>query len=115
MTRDYTQNIHRAGASFTIDPMGRVMMPSARAIKREWRNAQLPYGLWRCEDGRVVLFNRHYQPIYERLPGGIVQHANRYEWVAFVQQEFIYDDGTPIGKSILLGLRQLQSWGVLRP
>lgn len=37
------------------------------------RHYQLPYGWWTCSDGTVVLFDRQYQPIAERLPSGEVR------------------------------------------
>ena len=35
----------------------------------------LPYGRWRCADGREVLFNRFYEPIWERT-GRVVRHGH---------------------------------------
>lgn len=59
------------------------------------RRAFLPYGMWRCEDGREVLFNRYYEPIHERRAGGPVQPANPKEWVSRIAVEmWFYDDGT---------------------
>jgi hypothetical protein len=46
----------------------------------------LPYGRWIAEDGRVVIFNRHYTPIWERVPNGTVQRANPHEWICWVSQ-----------------------------
>lgn len=48
--------------------------------------ATLPYGCWVCVDGRVVLFNRNYSPIWERLPDGTVQRANPQEWIDWTDQ-----------------------------
>jgi hypothetical protein len=39
------------------------------------------YGRWRCYDGREVLFNRSYQPLWERRAGQPVEMANPSEWV----------------------------------
>jgi crotonobetainyl-CoA:carnitine CoA-transferase CaiB-like acyl-CoA transferase len=46
----------------------------------------LPYGMWTCADGRVVIFNRHYTPIWERLPDGTVHRADSNEWVDWTEQ-----------------------------
>jgi hypothetical protein len=46
----------------------------------------LPDGRWIARDGRVVIFNRHYTPIWERLPNGTVQRANPHEWVDWTEQ-----------------------------
>jgi hypothetical protein len=46
----------------------------------------LPYGMWTCADGREILFNRNYRPIWQRLPEGTVQHADSNEWVDWTEQ-----------------------------
>lgn len=53
-----------------------------------------PYGQWTCADGRRVLFNRHYTPIYERRPGALGRVADHSEWVPWVRQEHFFNDGT---------------------
>jgi hypothetical protein len=55
----------------------------------------LPYGKWTCADGREVLFNRDYLPLWQRWPGQEATRANLYEWVPFVAQEWFYNDGNP--------------------
>jgi len=50
--------------------------------------ASLPYGQWTCADGRVVIFNRRYSPIWERLPDGTVQRADPREWVRWIKQSW---------------------------
>src|ERR1019366_697539 len=30
---------------------------------------RMPFGKWTCADGREVLFNRNYKPIWQRYPG----------------------------------------------
>ena len=44
------------------------------------------YGRWRCRDGREVLFNRGYRPLWERRPGQPVAIANPKEWVDLVER-----------------------------
>jgi hypothetical protein len=56
------------------------------------RRIFLPYGQWTCPDGRVVLFNRGYRPIWERLADGTVRPADGTECVRFSQQEWFYTD-----------------------
>jgi hypothetical protein len=46
----------------------------------------LPYGRWIARDGRVIIFNRGYQPIWERLPNGEILRANGGEWIDWVDQ-----------------------------
>jgi hypothetical protein len=50
--------------------------------------ASLPYGQWVCADGRVVIFNRRYSPLWERLPDGTVQRADPGEWVRWIKQSW---------------------------
>lgn len=57
---------------------------------------RLPYGEWTCTDGRKVLFNRNYKPIWQRLPGHCAERADPEEKVKFVEQKWFYeDDNTP--------------------
>jgi hypothetical protein len=52
-----------------------------------------PYGIWRCADGREVLFNRNYQAIYQRYPNQPARIAQHDEWVPWVRQEWFFNDG----------------------
>jgi hypothetical protein len=55
----------------------------------------LPYGMWRCADGREVLFNRYYRAIWQRYPRQVVTLADREEWVPWIEQCFFYDESEP--------------------
>jgi hypothetical protein len=52
-------------------------------IEMDYREFRLrcPYGIWRCADGREVLFNRQYWPILQRYPGGKPKPADPNEWI----------------------------------
>lgn len=55
--------------------------------------AELPYGYWRDANNRIVIFNRRYRPLWQRLPDGRIERANPYEWIKFVEQRwFNYTD-----------------------
>jgi hypothetical protein len=45
-----------------------------------WRH-WCPYGMWTCADGRRVLFNRSYLPVFERRVGELGRAADHTEWV----------------------------------
>ena len=60
---------------------------------------ELPYGVWICADGREVLFNRSYTPIWERRPGERARRANPSEWVQSVEQRWFFNDGCPPWKN----------------
>lgn len=55
----------------------------------------LPYGKWTCANGREVLFNRAYGPIWQRVPlaagGWLVKVADAQERVHFAKQEWFFD------------------------
>ena len=76
--------------------MGRVYWTTARPGRQGSRYVSclpdetllLPYGWWTCADGSVVLFDRLYQPMFERLPSGEVHAVDPNEWVHFIKQEW---------------------------
>lgn len=74
----------------------------------------LPYGLWICEDGREVLFNRFYEPIWQRY-GGTVSRADPNEWVPYATQQWFYDDGTSKQMRWQVGVGLLSEWGLAPP
>lgn len=60
----------------------------------------IPYGMYKCNNGREVLFNREYQPIWTRNKekGEIAEQADPKEWIKFKEQLWFYNDfATPIG------------------
>lgn len=69
------------------------------------------YGLWRCEDGREVLFNRGYRPIWERRPGQAARMADPKEWVEGIirDADYFWTDGRGTNAR---GLRLLREWGI---
>ena len=47
-----------------------------------------------------MLFNRYYEPIWQRYEGATAEHADPTERVPFIKQSFFYNDGnkkTPAG------------------
>jgi hypothetical protein len=71
----------------------------------------LPYGKWTCSDGREVLFNRFYEPIWERCGESAVE-SDRGEWVRWEKQEWFYDDSYSWGRSEKVGKAVLLDWRV---
>jgi hypothetical protein len=52
------------------------------AARRRAMRLLFPYGIWECGDGRQVLFNRAYMPIWQRArAGAAAEPANPDEWV----------------------------------
>ncbi len=79
------------------------------------RRHDLPYGKWTCADGREVLFNRFYEPIWQRYPGASPQCADPKEWVRWVNQEWFYDDGVRDKQKTARGEAVLAEWQVALP
>jgi hypothetical protein len=84
----------------------------------------LPYGLWTCEDGREVLFNRFYEPLWERRPGEPAKAGDPHENVPPRQMvhpgklEWIYDDQAMARRkkpTLKRCVEVLEAWGVLTP
>jgi hypothetical protein len=74
-----------------------------------------PYGAWRCADGREVLYNRNYQPIWERLPDGTVRPADPSEWVRdIVEHRWFWDDGTMHKDVMKRADAVLREWGIVQ-
>jgi hypothetical protein len=71
--------------------MGKFVLAAGTQFER-WR-FWVPYGQWTCADGRLVLFNRNYTPIYERRPDALGRVADHSEWVEWLRQEFFFNDG----------------------
>ncbi len=59
-----------------------------RAADIEKMCAELPYGYWRDASGRVVVFNRRYRALWQRLADGTIERANSGEWIHFVEQRW---------------------------
>lgn len=64
---------------------------AAFAIKHTARRI-LPYGIWECSNGRKVIFNREYQPIFQQV-NGVNSYTDRNEWVKdIIQTTYLFDD-----------------------
>lgn len=74
-----------------------------------------PYGMWTCDDGREVLFNRAYQPIWERKGSGTAAPAQLDERVKWSKQQWIYDENASPARRRQIGLDVLKTWGLPEP
>jgi hypothetical protein len=83
-----------------------------KKLKKSEQREILPYGKWTCEDGREVLFNRYYKPIWQRAADGTVSRASRDEWVKWLKQEWFYDDGTARPDVLKRTRAVLVVWGI---
>lgn len=83
-----------------------------KATRYPARWVLLPYGVWQAADGREVLFNRRYIPLFERRPGGPVTAADPAEWVLFVRQAWFYNDGHTETERRERARAALRAWGL---
>lgn len=76
----------------------------------------LPYGKWKCADGKEILFNRDYCPIWEKLANGEVKNISPDVTVPYKIIEAYYDDRTAPyygnNESLKKCLSVLKDWGV---
>jgi hypothetical protein len=94
----------------------RVVRRLPRLNKTELRWRTIPYGKWTCVDGREVLFNRRYVPIWQRRPGGRAEPADPTEWVPWVEQEWFADKVVRAAQKRQLKSHQImEEWGVTPP
>jgi hypothetical protein len=83
--------------------------------KRPAMRDRLPYGKWTCEDGREVLFNRQYRPIWQRRPSEPATIADPTERVKFMREEWFYRDASAPCRNKASRARceaVLTAWGV---
>ena len=75
--------------------------------KREAWIVKVPFGVWRTAGGDEVLFNRFYNPIFQRKPGQPARPANPHQWVHWVTQDYF---AWP--PDIAASNKLLKSWGL---
>jgi hypothetical protein len=113
---DKPQTVFRGHLRYWITPGGREF----RGARSEfWAQAALPYGAWTCADGRRVLFNWRYEPIWQCTGDGAVARADPTERVPWAEQEWFYGGlAGPLwpwrsDAALSLCLRALAEFGVL--
>lgn len=73
----------------------------------------LPYGIWKCEGGREVLYDRRYRALLERSNGGPAILADGDEWIENIkEQSWFYKDGTPEQDKRKAAIAMLKEWGI---
>lgn len=95
-----------------MTPSGKISFGPPRVFVRRMF---MPYGWWETDTGREVLFNRFYEPIWQRHPGiggGAPMPADPKEWVAgIVGQHWVYrDDAERLMRRAALA--KLIEWGL---
>jgi hypothetical protein len=80
-------------------PFGHSRCQGKPLTKRERMRRELPYGVWVCGDGTLVLFNRGYAPIWKRTPDGTVTRVKTpafgKNWVKWEKQYHFFNDSNP--------------------
>jgi hypothetical protein len=102
----------------------RIFPQVARLAKQlgwyDWSDAieeVLPYGQWLCADGRAVLFNRAYQPIWEKYGGEVFRCESSSEHVLNIVGEHWFWSGRVAPwndqSALDLSLAILRQWGII--
>lgn len=73
----------------------------------------MAYGIWECDGGREVLFNRFYNAIWERWNSGIATAADPSKWVTYHTQKLLYLDSTPEIQKQRVACAVMAEWGCL--
>ena len=100
-----------------VTPGGKVLLSCKKISPYLSLMYNLPYGICTKPDGTEVLFNRDYEPIYERKPGGKAQKCNDHSKESIgidvcKEKKTFYRDGTPITKRIEIGEDILAEWAL---
>jgi hypothetical protein len=77
----------KRGAMRRLTPGGKEVLDNQKSF---FLHCFLPYGRWICADGREVLFNRYYEPTWERT-GRSAKRADPKEWVPWEKQDYFFD------------------------
>jgi hypothetical protein len=82
-----TPNMWEIMANAELDPDYLAYTAVKYAARR-----MLPYGRWTTGDNRIIIFNREYQPIFERIGevNHFIKHGEIIENISKV--EYFYDD-----------------------
>jgi hypothetical protein len=73
----------------------------------------MPYGKWDCDDGREVLFDRDYVPIFERRSGQGAVRADPEELIPWKTQNYFYGERESEAVCRKRAEAVLREWGVL--
>ena len=70
------------------------------ARRKRDRRESAPYGVWQTRNGREILFNRDYRPLWQRRPGQPAEPADPDESVLGITREcwFFGDADAPHGR-----------------
>jgi hypothetical protein len=80
------------------------------------RWACLPYGTWLTGEGRQILFNRFYEPIWQRLADGSTEPADPTEWVqSITDRRWFYHDGHNEREKRVMARAALRAWSLPEP
>ena len=76
-------------------------------------NLARPYVTWVDPDGREIMADRRYKPMWQRMPRGSATPATPSEWTQSTRHAYLWGPGpTTMRQSIAAGRAALRSWGV---
>ena len=76
------------------------------------------YGIWTLADGREVLFDRDYSPLYSRRPGEPAEIADQQRPQGIIKERFLRADRDSVYSLCPATQRKIQAvlrtWGIAR-
>jgi hypothetical protein len=49
-----------------------------------------PYGIWSCDDGTEIMFDRAYRPMWKRSPGDAASPMQGWERIKWQRQDYLF-------------------------
>lgn len=83
--------------------------------RRERRERVMPHGIWTLLDGRQVLFNEHFEPIWQRVPGKRPQPVPPRPSGKVVRTDFLYGGQHTSAAKFDAGAAVLRAWRIPVP
>lgn len=101
------------GPGYAVRTEVSICRDQSRAADFIPKRLYLPYGMWTCENGAQVLFNRNYTPIWVKYPNGVVSSIGPATWILHSKdKEKWFFEGSPSEENIRTGHSMLRAWGV---
>jgi hypothetical protein len=116
------QETVRPNATIASDPKPQRAISLAELMAMDFSNTpaapRLVYGTWTLEDGREVLFDRDYCPLYSRRPGWAAEIAEPRRPQGIIKASFFWADRDSVHSLCPATQRKLRAvlraWGIER-
>jgi hypothetical protein len=92
---------------------GQPIVTSSKRVFTRWN--EMPYGVWRAKDGREVLFNRFYEPIWARAASGASPEPAALDQRNIGKSVWFYNDGHSDAEKVRRAAAVMTEWGLPSP